>query len=233
MGLALRDVSAELWLHEDPLWLSFAVCTTILAMSAAYVLLRGQRTLLRKLRTPGAPARVLGLGLFSGGIYFGIFFLIGRLGAGLWGLIDYGLIPLATALVGWALFDDHLTIDFFAAFAVYATGLTILMLARGGFIGVDLLAIAVLLPVASALSDGFTKWLLDPTKANLTKSELLVVRFLPAVVTLYFVGFLSTGSSIPRFDSVTKTVLVSAAFGWAPLMLLCTGLGIAGMTKLA
>ena len=133
--LAFRDVSTERFLSgENPAWLSFVVCSTILALSFMYILVTRQYGLVRKLRTPGAMRRATILGLFSGGIYLGIFFIIGKLGAGLAGLIDYGLIPLATALVGAIMFKEKLTVDFFAAFLVYLSGLTILMITRGEFI---------------------------------------------------------------------------------------------------
>lgn len=232
--LAFRDVSTERFLSgENPVWLSFIVCATILTLSFVYILVNRQRGLLKKLRTPGAMRRAMLLGLFSGGIYLGVFFIIGQLGAGLAGLIDYGLIPLATAVVGAAMFKEKLTSDFFAAFFVYLFGLTILMVTRGEFVPSWLLGIAILPPVASAISDGFTKWLLDEKNAGLTKAELLVVRFLPAVLVLYAIAAITSKSLIPQIASPSKTIVVAIVGGWLPLMLLCTGLGKAGMNKLA
>lgn len=233
--LAFRDVATELVLfNENALWLSFVVCATICALSSLQLALRRSwSTLLAKLRTPGASTRALLLGVTSGGIYLGIFFLIGRMGAGLWGMIDYGLIPLATAIVGHFQFKERLTRDFFGAFIVYFTGITVLMVGRGGFVGASLIAIAIALPIASALSDGWTKWLLKPTNAALTKSEVLVVRFLPAAIALYCLASIASGKVVPQIVDIPNTLLVSAVGGWMPLMLLCTGLGIAGMKKLA
>ena len=155
--LAFRDVATELFLStqtatkEKTLWLSFAVCGTILALSCIRLLVTGQSCLLKKLRTPGALRRATVLGLFSGGIYFGIFFIIGQLGAGVAGLIDAGLIPLATAIVGAVMFKEKLTTNFYGAFAVYLLGITILVIARNEFIPLWLLGVAVLPPVATAL----------------------------------------------------------------------------------
>jgi drug/metabolite transporter (DMT)-like permease len=38
---------------------------------------------------------------------------------------------------------------------------------------------------------------------------------------------------MPQIDDPFKTFTVAMVGGWVPLMLLCTGLGIAGMKKLA
>lgn len=237
--LAFRDVATELFLStqtatkEKTLWLSFVVCGTILALSCIRLLLSGQFGLLKKLRTPGALRKATTLGLLSGGIYFGVFFIIGQLGAGVAGLIDAGLIPLATAIVGAMMFKEKLSADFYGAFMVYLLGITILMVSRNEFIPLWLLGIAVLPPVASALSDGCTKWLLDKKNAGLTRDELLIVRFSPAALVLYVLASATSNSLVPQIDDPFKTLGVAVAGGWVPLMLLCTGLGMAGMKKLA
>ncbi|PYS92781.1 MAG: hypothetical protein DMF64_07955 [Acidobacteria bacterium] len=237
--LAFRDVATELFLStqtatkEKTLWLSFMVCGTILTLSCIRLLVRGQLGLLHKLMTPGALRKATTLGLLSGGIYFLIFFIIGQLGAGVAGLIDYGLIPLATAVVGAMMFKEKLSADFYGAFFVYLLGITILMVSRNEFIPLWLLGVAVLPPVASALSDGCTKWLLDEKNAGLTRAELLIVRFSPAVLVLYVLAAGTSGSLMPQIDAPFKTLAVAVVGGWVPLMLLCTGLGMAGMKKLA
>lgn len=237
--LAFRDVATELFLStqtatkEKTLWLSFAVCGTILTLSCIYLLVNGQMGLLKKLMIPGAMRKATMLGLLSGGIYFGIFFIIGQLGAGVAALIDAGLIPLATATVGAVMFKEKLSADFYGAFMVYLLGITILMISRNEFIPLWLLGIAILPPLASALSDGYTKWLLDKKNAGLTPAELLVVRFSPAALVLYVLASMTSKSLMPQIDDPFKTFTVAMAGGWVPLMLLCTGLGIAGMKKLA
>jgi drug/metabolite transporter (DMT)-like permease len=237
--LAFRDIATELFLStqtatkEKTLWLSFAVCGTILTLSCVRLLASGQFGLLKKLMTPGALRKAITLGLLSGGIYFGIFFIIGQLGAGVAALIDAGLIPLATATVGALMFKEKLSADFYGAFLVYLLGITILMVTRNEYIPLWLLGIAVLPPVASALSDGYTKWLLDEKNAGLTRDELLIVRFSPAALVLYALASATSNSLIPQIDDPLKTLAVAVAGGWIPLMLLCTGLGMAGMKKLA
>lgn len=237
--LAFRDVATELFLatqtatKEKTLWLSFAVCATILTLSCVRLLYRRQSGLFKKLRTPKALRKATLLGLLSGAIYFGIFFIIGQLGAGVAGLIDYGLIPLATATVGALMFREKLSADFYGAFLVYLLGITILMISRNESIPLWLLGIAVLPPVASALSDGYTKWLLDKRNAGLTRDELLIVRFSPAALVLYVLASATSESLVPQIDDPFVTLAVAVAGGWIPLMLLCTGLGMAGMKKLA
>src|ERR1043165_153462 len=237
--LAFRDIATELFLatqtatREKTLWRSFAVCATILMLSCARLLARGQFGLLKKLMTPGALLKAVTLGLLSGGIYFGIFVIIGRLGAGVAGLIDAGLIPLATATVGALMFKERLSADFYGAFLIYLLGITVLMSTRNESLPLWLLGIAVLPPVASALSDGCTKWLLDEKNAGLTRDELLIVRFSPAALVLYVLASATSNSLVPQIDDPLTTLAVAVVGGWIPLMLLCTGLGMAGMKKLA
>jgi|GEM_PF-5547216 len=237
--LAFRDVATELFLStqtetkEKTLWLSFAVCGTILTLSCVRLLFGRQWGLFKKLKTPGAPRKAMVLGLLSGGIYFGIFFIIGQLGAGVAGLIDYGLIPLATAIVGARMFKERLSADFYGAFLVYLIGITILMISCNESIPLWLLGVAILPPIASALSDGYTKWLLNEKNAGLTRDELLIVRFSPAALVLYTLAAVTSESPMPQIDDPFKTLAVAVAGGWVPLMLLCTGLGMAGMKKLA
>ena len=237
--LAFRDIATELFLYaqtatkEKTLWLSFTVCGTIFALSCIHLLVSKQHGLLKKLMRPGAMGRAVKLGLLSGGIYFGIFFIIGQLGAGVAGLIDYGLVPLATALVGAVMFKEQLSANFFGALVVYLLGMLILLIASGESIPLGLFGLALLPPLATALSDGYTKWLLDKNNAGLTKAELLAVRFLPAMLVLYILASTTSKSLIPQIEDPLKTLTVAVIGGWAPLMLLCTGLGIAGMKKLA
>ena len=237
--LAFRDIATELFLStqtatkEKTLWLSFAVCGAILTLSCVRLLAGGQLRLLKKLRTPGALRKATMLGLLSGGIYFGIFFIIGQLGAGVASLVDAGLIPLATAVVGALMFREKPSADFYGAFVVYLIGMTILMVTRNESIPLWLLGVAVLPPVASARYDRKTKLLLEEKNAGLTRDELLIVRFSPAALVLYALASATSNSLAPQIDDPLKTLAVAVAGGWVPLMLLCTGLGMAGMKKLA
>jgi len=61
-----------------------------------------------------------------------------------------------------------------------------LLFAHEVFFGVPLIGIAILSPMATALSDYLSKWLLQ--EGELTRSEVLFSRFLPAgVATTIFV----------------------------------------------
>lgn len=229
--LAFRDVAREL-LKENEFWFTFTVCAAILIFSSIYAIYTKQYGLLNKLKTPGALPRALAFGAVSGGIYLGIFFLIGKLGAGVWGLIDYGLIPLATVIVGVVMFREKLTIDFFGAFFVYLIGLVLLYNTHGQ-IDLKYVGVAILIPIVAALSDGWAKWLMKEENAGLTRSELLVVRFTPAVILVYIVAVYSTGSYIPQLDHPLKVITVGIIGGWLPLILLYIGLEISELKKLA
>jgi len=237
--MAFRDSVTDLYLKgEKSEWISFIVCGTILLLSSLHILLNRQFGILAKLRVPGAAWRVALLGLFSGIIYLGIFFLIDKLGAALAGFIDYGLLPLVTILVGRKMFKEKRVGDFLGSFVLFALGLFIIMATRTTEpdkppFHFFYLVIALLVPFLAALSDGFTKWLLDEENAGLTRGELLAVRFLPATVTTYIYCTLYFRSGNPAINDWSTVMIVAVVGGWIPLMLLCTGLGKAGMNKLA
>jgi EamA domain-containing membrane protein RarD len=240
LGMAFRDIAVgdtalSKEMTEDAnhyVWIVFTTCATILLLSFAYVLMKRQRGLVKKLKVPGAMHRAVTLGVLCSGIYLGIIYVLVNLGAGLSGLLDYGVGPFAMMAVGWGMFKEKPTAYFVAAFLVCVIGTAVLLYAVGDFTAF-LAGIAVLIPVASALSDGYVKWLVDENRAGLTSAQLLIVRFLPATLVLYALAAVKSGTLMPQMDQPLLTVAVAAAFAWAPLMLLCTALGVAGMQRLA
>ncbi len=240
LGMAFRDIavgdsdlSREMEANVNHyVWIVFTTCATILILSYLYIVVNKQRGLMKKLMIRGALHRAIILGVLSSGIYLGIIYVLVKLGAGLSGLLDYGVGPFAMAIVGWAMFKEKPTIYFVAAFLICVIGVSILMYAVGDFTAF-LLGIAVIVPIASALSDGYVKWLVDEDNAGLTSAQLLVVRFLPAVCVLYILAAIKSSSLIPQMDHPLLTVGIATVFAWIPLMLLCTALGVAGMQRLA
>ena len=93
------------------------------------------------------------------------------------------------------------------------------------------IGIALLSPIGTAISDATTKWLLSPDRANLSRQELLFLRFLPATV-LIGVWINRTGGNIHIHNSGIP-ILLAVVCGFLPLWLLCTGLGRAALTKYA
>lgn len=230
--IAMRDISAELLLNEDPVSLAFLVSSVIVALSIIMVLVSlSLGDLLRKLKKPQTIWRAAVLGCMSGAIYGGLFYLIDHMGAGLFNLIDYGLIPIVTAAIGIFFFGERLRGELILASGIYVLGLVFLMWGREMF-GYSLIFFAIFCPVATAASDGFTKWLLDPEKGALSRPQLLIVRFFPAAVALALFAEWGTGKGI-EIENWSMSLFVAVAFGWAPLWLLCTGLGRAGLAKLA
>lgn len=230
--IAMRDISAELFLDEDPVSLAFLVSSTIVLLSLGMVFVRGSFfELVEKLKRPGAMWRASVLGIVSGGIYGGLFYLIGHMGAGLFNLIDYGLIPIATAATGIIFFKERLRWELVLACFVYLVGLVLLMAYREMF-GASLIFFALFCPFATAASDGLTKWLLDPGRGNLSRPQLLIVRFLPAAFALALFAYFGSGKGL-QIVNIPGGLLVSVLFGWLPLYLLCTGLGREGLARLA
>lgn len=93
------------------------------------------------------------------------------------------------------------------------------------------LGIAVLSPIGTSISDATTKWLLSPSGGNMTRSELLFVRFLPATVLIGILIF-ATGGEI-HLHSAELSIPLAIFGGFLPLWLLCTGLGRVALTKYA
>jgi hypothetical protein len=161
-----------------------------------------------------------------------------RMGAGLFDMIDYGLAPPLTVLVGIAFYGewrkksptDRWKLG--AALTLYVVGIVLLTSRRPVF-GFELVAVALLSPVATALSDGLNRWLLDEKKPDrLTRSQLLLVRFVtPSILLAVYATFAAPNGII--IDSWGSSVLIAALFGFAPLWLLCTALGRQGLTRLA
>jgi len=230
--LAARDISAEVFLAENSLSLAFAICTTIVVLSFAMILISGQGLdLIAKLKSPGVLWRATLLGTMSGAIYGGIFYLIAHMGVGLFAMIDYGLVPLATLTVGMVFFKEKVKIEFLAALVIYLVGVVFLFVERGMF-GMDLLFFALFCPIATAASDGLTKWLLSPEHGKLTRPQLLVIRFLPASIALFLFSYFFSEAPM-AIANWPRTLFVSVCFGWLPLWLLCTGLVRQGLSKLA
>src|SRR5687767_11734014 len=93
--LGCRDVLAEiLLLRNKPgagTGLAFLICATIFVLSFLIVLVYGNfGELLRKIRPLGIWLRVVALGLCAAIVYLVTFEMIGRVGAGLFDLFDYG-----------------------------------------------------------------------------------------------------------------------------------------------
>lgn len=233
--LGARDVGAELLFKsqaaEARSCFAFLICLTITACSLFFVMLRrGLPELFVKLRDRRILPRVLLLGVSAAVVYLVTFEMIGRLGAGLFDLFDYGLAPILTGALGIMIFRDIFTPRLVYAVLAYAVGIFLLFWGNQTA-GWMWLGVALLSPVGTAISDATTKWLLSPEGGNMARSELLFVRFLPATV-LIGGWILGTGGEI-HLHSGALSIPLAVFCGFLPLWLLCTGLGRAALTKYA
>jgi hypothetical protein len=244
-GIVARDTLSELVLKQDGLSLAWLVCTTIAVLASILVLITGQyRTLYTKLGRPGVAWRVGCMAALTSVIYSVTFVMLdgNLMGAGLFDMIDYGLTPILTAMMGiWYFRDVDLKSRYERfrlgiAFALYAVGI-VMLTSRNEVAGFWLIGIALLSPLATSLSDVLKRWLLDEKNPyRLTRSELLVVRFVPSAVLLAFVAEILEPTGLTKGIVITKwgpSILVAVVFGFGPLWLLCTALGRAGLTRLA
>jgi drug/metabolite transporter (DMT)-like permease len=233
--LGARDVGAELLFKGDAAearsCFAFLICLVVTALSLFFIVLkRGLRGLARKLLDPRILPRVLLVGASAAVVYLVTFEMIGRIGAGLFDLFDYGLGPILTGVLGVLLFQNVLTRRFLLAALAYAAGVFFLFWGSQAvswlWLGVGLLS-----PVGTSISDATTKWLISEDGGNMSRSELLFVRFLPATV-LIGMWILATGGGI-HLHYAGFSVPLTVICGFVPLWLLCTGLGRAALTKYA
>lgn len=250
--IAMRDIAIDLWLKENSLTLALAICATILLLSIVNLAMFGSiQSLVRKLvASPQLLIATIGFGVFSGVMYAVVFFFVQTMGAGLFNIIDYGLAPLLTAALGvWWL--DRKQEDqgersgqLAASIGLYILGVILLMVPRG-MTGVQLIWLALLVPLATSCTDALTRWLQTqntetskPTevaateaKVTLEPQELLIMRFAPATLVLFACNiFANTGFTLARPLPVFAT---GALFGFVPLWLLAIGLRKGELRELA
>lgn len=231
-----RDVGSDLLLldttPESRTCLAFLICATISLLSFTLLIVSdgGVTALVQKVRNRNTSMRILFLGVGAAVVYLVTFEMIGRVGAGLFDLFDYGLAPILTVIIGIVAFGEGFKKRLIIAVIMYVGGLVLLLWHQERF-GWTWLAVAVLSPIGTATSDGLTKWLLEPRRGGLSRSELLLVRFLPATIVI-FIWAIANGQSIHLHDAL-KSVPLAIFGGFAPLWLLCTGLGRSALSKYA
>ena len=229
--IAMRDILSELWLEENPIVFAFMVSSVTAGISILHLSLRGGfQDLVAKLRRPAVLIKALPLGALSAFIYGLGYYLVKQVGAGLFNVVDYGITPLATLVLGKLMFGEKLGRSFTPAFIFYCAGLIMLNVYRS-MTGILFLIPILAIPVAVSLSDALTKWLLGEDKGGLSKEELLIVRFLPGALVTAALCY-STLGGIP-IEKPVALITVSLACGWLPLWILCTVLAKANLSQLA
>ena len=156
-----RDVTYEAFLSDAVDGLSFAllVCVAVATSSLLWLIGTHQLTDLRvHLTRRSVQGRVVLLGPMTGLVYGVTFSLIERdsMGAGLFNLVDGGLTPLLTALIGIVAWREHVNRRLALAFTSYLVGIAALFSGHSWH-GLSLLAIAVLSPLGTAGSYGLQK----------------------------------------------------------------------------
>ena len=235
--LAARDVGADLLLLDDTqesrTCLAFLICATISVLSFAILAVNGDGlgSLPSKLQRKGVRTRVIALGLWAAVVYLVTFNMIGRkgVGAGLFDLFDYGLAPILAAGLGVLMFNEIFKKRLIVVLPMYLVGLFFLFW-HHDLSGLAWMALAVLSPIGTSLSDALTKWLLS-AKGGLSRSEVLFVRFMPATIIIA-VWVFANGQSIHLHEAILSMPLAVVG-GFAPLWFLCYGLERADLSKYA
>ena len=231
--LAARDVWWETSLQKTESFASFAALLWIVTavLSSVFLVVRGEiSSLVTRLKDLRVAAIAIGYGILSGTLYTVGFYLVSKMGAGLFNMIEYSIYPIALMLlaVTWRRnkFERHSVLDI----SIYLVGLT-LLLSGLGMGGAAFAGLAAVLPIITATCDALTDYLLDPKKGNLTKSQVLFLRSAPAavVVSAYAAIYTKTGFVvIDAFESIAAAIVC----GFVPLWLLCTALAKADMKYL-
>jgi drug/metabolite transporter (DMT)-like permease len=226
--IACRDISYELYFsgYIVPSLFSFVVCFTIVILSLGSLIVKRRiNGLLLKLKEFRILLRVVFLGITAAIIYYITFYLIDKIGAGLFNLVDYGFSPLFTMLLGIVYFKERTYRYNYIPFVFFLLGLVLINIKRD-WDGIAYIGIALISPVCTAMSDYLSKWLLDVNRGNLSKDELLFVRFLPASAILLLIYLLDTSQPQNSIDIYGKIGFGIAAvvLGFLPLYILCIGL---------
>lgn len=231
-----RDVVYEYFLESDVDGLVFAllVCASILGVSSLWLIAAGQVPgLWVRLKTGrGVVSRAMLLGPMTAVVYGVTFVLIAddRMGAGLFNLVDGGLVPILTAAIGILAWREPMNKRFVVGFAVYLLGMFALFAGQSQKGGLSLVALASLSPICTAGSYGLQKWLLEPGGGGLTYAQVLFVRFLPASVLVWaYIDW--TNGSMPGVDELYIALPVAASFGVAPVILLCSALSMNSLKR--
>ena len=229
-----RDVTYEAFLSDAIDGLSFAllVCVAVATSSLLWLIGTGQLTDLRAhLTRRSVQGRVLLLGPMTGLVYGVTFSLIARdsMGAGLFNLVDGGLTPLLTALIGIVAWREQANRRFVLAFASYLIGIGALF-SGYSWQGLSLLAIAVLSPIGTAGSYGLQKWLLEDAAGGLTYAQVLLVRFLPAAFTIWAYMSLISGEA-PHLERPALSIPLALGLGTPPVVLLCSALSMNSLKR--
>lgn len=254
--IACRDIFYDLIFHEKftPSQFAFSISITIVVCSFTILIVRKKlKSLSRKLLDPRVLYRSIILGVIAAIIYYVTFAMIINIGAGLFNLIDYGLAPILTALLGIIFFKEKKSPFLFVSFILYLVGLIIIYLDENtanelisGEIPINIMLLflaAIISPIGTAISDFLTKWLLDKDKGNLDKEEILFIRFLPAALILFIIVIIAPEvvgkdaineiSSEMRMQDFFYLIIASVLLGFLPMYLLCIGLVRNSLSKYA
>jgi drug/metabolite transporter (DMT)-like permease len=227
--IAGRDIFYETRFKEGPTTFAFWIAATITLASAAILVKKGSfRGLLAKVSQPGIRWRVGVVGALAAAIYWLTFAMIGKLGAGDFNLVDYGLSPLLTACVGFAFFaGERPRAAILLAFALYLSGLW--MMVEHQKPNLEFLFLAMVSSLATAVSDGLAKWLLGDER--LSRPELMFLRFAPACPVLFAAALMTGDGWQLRTWPVSLPVVILC--GFVPMWLLYSALGHAALNRYA
>jgi drug/metabolite transporter (DMT)-like permease len=234
VGIALRDVISERFFPEDSACLAFLVCTVIAGISGLMTILGHHSTTLgQRLREPSVLRAVLALSVMATAIYAVTFYMLSIQTAGPFDLLDYGIAPLLTAAIGFVRLGEPLGRRFAVSVALFVAGMLMVAIGREHArtaMSLTWLAIAMVSPVATAISDAASQWLLKVPQ--LRREEVLFCRFAPASAIL-FVYIITAHPGGLHLDKGVAGLFVAVVLGFGPLYLLCTGLGRAALSQYA
>lgn len=236
--VAGRDIAYELFLNKSPAGISFAfwVCATASVLSCGWLVIRGElRSLFNRVFQKRIFLASVVLGFMCAVIYVTTFIAIEYIGAGMFNMLDWGLAPVLTALIGiWYDKDIISRPRILFSLTLYIIGTIGLYSASGEMqsFGPIILLFALLSPVFTAISFPLQRWLMENNEGPLTEAQVTFVRFLPATVVIFLYEYFVNGS-FPEVVAPFKLFSVTIILGFIPLILLCYALVKSSLSRFA
>ncbi len=231
--LAGRDIAYELFLMRKPTGVVFAfwICAATSLLTFVWMLANHQLAdLTERLSRRRVVVPALLLALMCAIIYVTTFAVIEQIGAGLFNLVDWGLAPVLTALLGMYYYKERVPRwRIGTAISLYLVG-TVSISSAEPLLWSPLVLVALLSPICTAVSFPIQKWLMSQDGGSLTRAQVTFVRFAPAAVAISVYAYLSDIDvmSIARPFSLAIVIVL---LGFVPLILLCYALVMTSLAR--
>lgn len=229
--LSVRDVIYDLWLSEYIPGLQYSlitVCTIVVV--AIIVLAREQNNPFNAIRKMKSKSwmRLFIVGCVSAYAY-SYFWVIEKIGAGLFNMIDFGFTPVLTFIAGVLFFKERPKHMAVLQMVLFFIGFFLIVNSHVE-VDISVLFLALTFPVATVIFFTVSK--------NLFLQENIEIDFVIFYRFAFALPFVALGFAYSEFMNAglahyCAAVISSIVFGYFPIRLILEGLKNGDMTKLA